>query len=90
MELHADDLGGMSALSEAQVSLIRRAVTIEVELEKAESNLANGGDADLDAYSRSAGHLRRILESLGLKRVKRDVTPDLATYLASKAREASV
>jgi len=42
---------------------------------------------DLDKFTRAAGHLRRILETLGLERRAKDVTPDdLASYLARKRR----
>ena len=40
----------------------------------------------LDAYQRASNTLRRLLQSVGLKRVARDVTPDLATYLETKAQ----
>jgi hypothetical protein len=73
--LHADDLGGMSTLSAAQHSLCKRAATLEVELERLEGILSQGGTVDIEAYARSASHLRRILESLGIERARRDITP---------------
>lgn len=76
-EAHVNDLGGAVLLSEAQRSLVRRASTIEVELEKLEGALAEGEPVDLDGYGRAAAQLRRILESLGLERRARDITPDL-------------
>jgi len=85
VELHAGDLGGRDLLSEAQLSLIKRASTIEVELEQVEGRLSSGRDADLDLYTRSTSHLRRILETLGIERRARDVTPTLGEYL--RARE---
>jgi hypothetical protein len=39
---------------------------------------------DLDLYNRLAGNHRRILESIGIERRPRDVTPTLQTYLAAK------
>ena len=33
------------------------------------------GEFDLDRYGRAASHLRRLLESLGLERKPRNVTP---------------
>jgi hypothetical protein len=75
---HAVDLGGPAEhLSEAQLSLCRRAATMEVELERIEGQLSLGKDADLDAYSRISSSLRRILESLGLQRVARQVNGPL-------------
>lgn len=83
---HAADLGGTVSLSEAQQSLIRRVSAIEVELEQMEGRMSKGEAVDLDGYTRAAGHLRRLLESLGIERRARDVTPpDLRTYLAQKA-----
>src|SRR5262245_14734146 len=52
---HVSDLGGRDVLSEAQLSLVRRASAIEVELEQAEGKLSLGQDVDLDAYARVAG-----------------------------------
>jgi hypothetical protein len=77
-EAHQADLGGADQLSEAQVSLCRRVAAIEVELERLEARLSEGDlKVDLDQYGRLAGHLRRILETLGITRAKRDVTPGL-------------
>lgn len=86
--LHASDLGGLDHLSENQFSLCRRAATLETELEMLEGQLSLGKVADLDLYNRLSGNLRRILESLGLERVSRNVTPDLKSYLAAKDRPA--
>ena len=71
--LHVADLGGEEALSENQLSLCRRAATIETELEMLEGKLSMGQDADLDLYNRLSGNLRRICESLGLKRISKVV-----------------
>lgn len=84
---HEHDLGGTDVLSEAQLSLVRRVATIEIELEQLEGKLSKGKTVDLDGYTRAASHLRRILESLGLKRVPRDVTPSVAEYVARIAAD---
>ncbi len=86
-ELYLADLGPSETLSEAEVGLARRAATLACELEGMEGKLSMGDEVDLDLYSRVAGHLRRIHESLGIKRAARDVTPDLHAYIA--AREAA-
>jgi hypothetical protein len=80
---HISDLGGVDMLSQAQVSLARRASALTVELERAEGRLSQGLSVDLDSYGRAASHLRRILETLGLKRQPRPV-PDLQTYISEK------
>jgi hypothetical protein len=77
---HCSDLGGTDVLSEAQLSLIRRASAIELELEQMEGKLSLGEQIDLDVFTRSASHLRRLFETLGSKtgieRKCRDVTAD--------------
>jgi hypothetical protein len=78
LHLHCEDLGGIDRLSEFQLSLVRRVATLEVELERMEAELAEGKTVDIDVYARVASHLRRIVETLGLQRVSRDVTPTLA------------
>jgi hypothetical protein len=70
---HIGDLGGKDVLSEAQLSLIRRATSIECELERLDALLSTGAEVDLDAYGRASSHLRRIFETLGVKRQARDV-----------------
>ena len=88
MVLHLSDLGGEGAVSEAEKSLIRRAATLTVELERMEERFATDGEADsaaLDLYSRTAGNLRRLLEATGLQRRPRDVTPDLRHYIEGTA-----
>jgi hypothetical protein len=80
--MHAEDAGGVESLSAAQLSLCQRAATLETELELLEGQLSLGKQIDLDCYGRLAGHLRRILETIGVGRVARDVTEDLDTVLA--------
>jgi hypothetical protein len=91
--LHLSDLGGEDVASEAERSIIRRASTLTVELERLELAFATQGEAtaeQLDLYQRTANSLRRLLESIGIKRVPRDVTPDLADIaneIAASKRE---
>jgi hypothetical protein len=79
-------MGGADVLSEGQRSLIRAAATLGVHLETMEVTMASGGDVNVDAYARAANSLRRIVESIGLKRVARDVTPSLADIIAENKR----
>jgi hypothetical protein len=51
---------------------------LETELERREAIFAQAGQADdtaLSIYQTSANCLRRLLESLGLERKQKDVTP---------------
>ena len=87
--LHTEDLGGQDYVTAAEASIIRRAATITVELERLELRFATAGEADpqtLDQYQRAANSLRRLLEAVGLKRRITDVTPDLGTYIEGKTR----
>jgi hypothetical protein len=83
---HVVDAGGRDAISEAQFALCKRAAGLEAECEKMEARLSQGEDVDLDRYGRAASHLRRILESLGMGRRQRDITP-LRERLALEAEE---
>ena len=79
-----NDLGG--DLSEAQRHLVARAATLAIWCEERETELAQGQDFDALQYSTVSNAMRRLLTDLGLKRVARDVTPDLASYIAQKAQ----
>jgi hypothetical protein len=82
--LHLNDRGGEAAASEAEKALVRRGACLIVELEQMEQQFAlNGGGTlkQLECYQRMTNTLRRVLESLGLKREAKDVTPRLADYL---------
>jgi hypothetical protein len=83
---HITDLGGIDNTSAAERSIVRRAATLTVELERYEAKFALAGEAsaaDLDLYQRTAGNLRRLLEAVGLQRRAHDVTPTLSEYLAA-------
>jgi hypothetical protein len=88
--LHLSDLGGDDAVSEAERSICRRAATLTVELERMELGFATAGEArpdQLDLYQRTANSLRRLLESVGLERRARNITPSVAEYIAHVAAE---
>jgi hypothetical protein len=85
---HTADLGGESEISEAERRLIRRAaaLTLQCELLELKWHLHDGATVkDLELYNRTSNTLRRLLESLGLQRRQRDVTPDLKSYINGKA-----
>jgi hypothetical protein len=92
-EAHVSDLGGEGEISEAEKSIARRAATLAVECERMEALFATAGAAtadELDLYGRTANSLRRLLESTGLKRRPKDVTPTLTEFLADHARQKVV
>ena len=79
-------------LSEAQLSLIRRAASIECELERLDALLSRDKPVNLTEYGRATSHLRRLFETLGVERTARDVSPDITPddYIARLPAEASV
>jgi hypothetical protein len=79
------DLGGPDNISAAELSIVRRAAAITTELEKLEAKFASGeaNASHLDLYQRTAGNLRRLLESVGLQRRAKPAMT-LTEYLASR------
>jgi hypothetical protein len=71
------DLGGEENTGEIARQLISKFATLAIQLEQMEAAAVEGSKIDLDLFGRCAGHLRRIAETLGLKRIPRDVTPTL-------------
>jgi hypothetical protein len=89
MGLLMSDLGGVDNTSEAERSIIRRAATLEVELEILEYRFASAGNGaqpeDLDLYQRAAGNLRRLFEAVGVRRRPRNITPTLSEYISQRS-----
>jgi hypothetical protein len=85
--LHTNDLGGIANISAAEQAIVRRAATIIINIERLELKFAQAEDvaaSDLDLHQRMSNTLKRLLESLGLKRRAKDITPSLQDYLRSK------
>jgi len=89
IELHVSDLGGWGAVSEGEKSIVRRIATLTIELERLEAKFSTRPptDTDLNMYQRCSNSMRRLLETVGIHRRPRDVTPPtLDTYLDSLSR----
>ena len=87
---HLSDLGGVENTSAAERSIIRRASVLTTELEQLEVRFALAGQAapdELDLYQRTAGNLRRLLESVGIGRRPRDVSPTIEQIARHMANE---
>lgn len=90
IELHTSDLGGPDHISQAELSIVRRAAVMTVELETMEATFAMTGSAtpeQLSLYSTVSNSLRRLLETIGLGRRAKDVTPTITEFLADHARQ---
>jgi hypothetical protein len=84
--------GGQEHVTEPMRLMARRIAALEAELIHLEDRFASlrANDsmpepAELDLYGRLAGGQRRLLETLGLQRVPRDVTPDPIEYARQRA-----
>jgi hypothetical protein len=77
------DLGGRKALSTGEMQLARRASFISMHCELMEQHPAPS-TADLALYGTLTSHLVKTLRTIGLKRVPRDVTPTLQSYLDAR------
>lgn len=69
-------------MTELKLALIRRAAALVVECERLENCLANGETVDVDLLARLSSHTRRIAETIGIDRVKRDTTPTISELVA--------
>jgi hypothetical protein len=80
---HLSDLGGPDHVTAAESALVKRAVVLATELEIMEARFAAAGGAsadELDVYGRGTGHLRRLLETLGLDRRARPIETARQTF----------
>jgi hypothetical protein len=70
----SSDLGGVEHLSEGQRQLIRRAAMLSAESERLEALWARGeAEFDINVYTVLTNALRRVLETIGLKREAKTV-----------------
>lgn len=83
------DLGGADCLSAGERQLAQRAGVLAAMLESQEAAWLAGDKFNLTDYLASINAQRRVLESLGLQRRTKDVTPTLGEYLQRRASEAS-
>jgi hypothetical protein len=84
------DAGGEDRVTEAIKSMARRAATITVELERYECIFADSQDGaspnQLETYQRLSNTLRRLLETIGIDRKPRDITPSIRDYMKPRSR----
>jgi hypothetical protein len=85
-----NDLGGRDMIGEAKAALIRDCAALEIVLEKMRGRMSEGLNVDAEAYARIAAHRRRLLETLGLERVARDVTPPTLEHFLGQSQGSGV
>lgn len=90
IERLAMDLGGPDVLSEQQRILLNRACTLTTECERLETrfSVTEPSLEQLAAYSTATNSLKRLIETLGLKRVPREID-SLDQYLQSRKDSAN-
>ena len=81
------DLGGVDNLGVGERQVIQRAVLLGVMAEDIESRWLLGEAVDPVILATISNAQRRLLETVGLKRVPRNVTPTVAEYVAHAAAE---
>ena len=71
------DLGGEDMASVGQQELVERAAVMGSMIRHTEAKWLDGEDMDLAGYLTAVNAYRRVLETIGLERRARDVTPSL-------------
>ncbi|WP_293875879.1 hypothetical protein [Sphingomonas sp. UBA978] len=79
------DIGGEP--SEAQGQIARRAAMLAIWCEQQDAAAGLGTPIDVKAYTTASNTLRRLLETLGIERRARNITPTLSEYAARRAAE---
>ena len=94
MERLIEHVGGDQIATEPQRMISRHVAVLDTEalyLADKIGTIRNGGgepsEKTIDLYSRVTSASRRHLETLGLDRMQRDITPSLGAYLEGKAAE---
>ena len=82
------DLGGSSRVSAGQRELVTRAAVIGALVQDSEARMLTGEEVDMPGYLHAVKVQRQLLDTLGLDRRIKDVTPPLQDYIAGKARSA--
>jgi len=88
------DLGGEDVVSTAEAQITDKAAFIAMTLEQMQITALSGEAIDLQRYGELTDRLRRLLESVGLSRRAKDVTPSIEQFIsdiqAQKAAEKPV
>ncbi len=79
------DAGGADHCSEVKLQLLRRFSAACCMAEVIEQKMAAGEPVRIDEHSLLVSSAVRIASRIGLNRLPRNITPDLATYLESRS-----
>jgi hypothetical protein len=81
------DLGGSDYLTVAERQLVQRAAVLGAIIEHYEALWLDGQAINVNEHLASINAQRRVLESVGLGRRARDITPDPLTYARQRAAD---
>jgi hypothetical protein len=71
----AADLGGMGALSEAEMAIVRAAAAMTAQSERTQAAIVNGSDVDAEQLTRLMNSQQRALRALDAMRRRRATKP---------------
>ena len=80
-----NDLGGPDHVSTVKRALAEHASILAAMSEHSAARFLAGEAIDVAEYATLTNSLRRLLCDVGLERLSKDITPDLATYLQGEA-----
>ena len=81
------DLGGPANVTVAERQIVQHAGVLGAVIEHQEALWLAGDEVDETALLAAVNCQRRLLETVGLQRRARDVTPNIATYSRDRAAE---
>ena len=81
------DLGGPDNVTVAERQIVQHAGVLGAVIEHQEALWLAGDEVDETALLAAVNCQRRLLETVGLQRRARDVTPNIATYSRNRAAE---
>ena len=87
--LLASDISGGLDLTEAQKQLIRSAAGLVVLRERLDVKAVNGKEIDAGEYCALANTLRRVLATIGIKRIPHDINGESDEAKLSRLLEAA-
>jgi hypothetical protein len=83
----ASDLGGEAQLSMVQKHLVEAFAGAAIHVHGKNARLLLGEEVDIVEHCQAISTLVRVAQRIGLRRVARNITPDLSNYLARRAHD---
>jgi hypothetical protein len=87
LEMLVAQLGGVENVTTEQIEIARRAAGLGAFFDRCEAAMAREEEIDMQPYFSACNNLRRLLVTLGLERVARDITLSVEEYIERKTAE---